>query len=243
VPKARVVTCGPIPILCYHKIGPAKDLGRRLNIETQRFETHVRFFARRGYSSLLGHEFAESWPQGPLARNGLGRAVCFTFDDGFEATLANATAALERHGFRGSFYAVTAKVGAVSDWDGGESLPLATWDTLRSAQAAGHEIGNHTVHHPRLAELDPEAQWQEIVTAQKRLVEEGLESGSFCYPYGSLPNHPEAALAKAGLKVGLSLTKGLAKPTDKLYALPRVTVAYSHSLPALLYRIFIRFRA
>ncbi len=230
MPQGQLVTSRPIPILCYHKVGPARELGRRLNIEPDRLESHVRFFARRGYQSVLARD---------LGRPINAKSVCFTFDDGFAATLRWAPEILERHGLRGCFYVVTDRVGLTSQWEGGEDLPLAGWPELRRAAAKGHEIGNHTATHPRLADF-PNA-GAEIERAQKRLLSEGLPAGAFCYPYGSLPSQAPELLAVCGIQVGLSLNKGLAGSGSPLATLPRITVAYSHSLPALLYRLYLRF--
>src|SRR4051812_17322791 len=112
-------------ILCYHKVGPVATEGRRLNIEPARLRSHIRFFARRGFAFLLGRELAQSWPE---------RSVCFTFDDAYTSTIRNAPELLEESGARGSFYAVSDKVGGSSGWDGSLARPLASWDELLDAQ-------------------------------------------------------------------------------------------------------------
>lgn len=70
------------------------------------------------------------WPDGRRA------AVSLAYDDALDSQLDNAIPALDRHGFKGSFY-----------------LPLSS-DTLRTrlpewraAAARGHELGNHTLFH------------------------------------------------------------------------------------------------
>lgn len=206
--------------------------GRRLNIEPRRLESHIRFFARRGFESVLARDLDKAWPR---------RAICFTFDDGFSTTLETAVPALEKHGLRGCFYVVTRQVGQTADWDGATPFPLANWDVLQAAAKAGHEIGNHTASHARLDSLDRASQLAEILEAETTLREKGL-GGALCYPYGSLPPEPEKLILETGIKVGLSLTKGVATEKSPIFALPRVTVAFSHSLPALLYRLYVRFR-
>jgi sialate O-acetylesterase len=87
-----------------------------------------------GLNGLQAQEnqgLAFAWPEEKKA------AVCLTYDDGLDCHLDVAAPALERHGFRGTFY-VTGNSGSLysrtSDW--------------RDLAARGHELGNHTLFHP-----------------------------------------------------------------------------------------------
>lgn len=217
-------------ILCYHKVGPESEEGRRLNIEPRRLESHVRFFSRRR-PVCRACDFADGWPAG---------AVCFTFDDAYASTMSNALAILERYGVRGSFYAVSGLVGKSSQWDGELARPLAPWEALREAQTRNHEIGNHTLSHPHLDQLDALTQLRETGTADQELRAEGIRPTSFCYPYGGLDATAIEAVSKCGYRVGLALRKRLAAPDDDLRTLPRIVVAFSDALPMLLYKTQVR---
>jgi peptidoglycan/xylan/chitin deacetylase (PgdA/CDA1 family) len=72
-----------------------------------------------------------NWPGGAEA------AVSLSYDDGMESGLDHAIPDLEQAGFRGTFYLKT------SYWQ--VRARKADW---RNAFLNGHEIGNHTVHHP-----------------------------------------------------------------------------------------------
>ncbi len=72
-----------------------------------------------------------AWPEGKKA------AVCLTYDDGLDCHLDVAAPALERFGFRGTFYVT------------GESPSLnSRTDDWRAMATKGHELGNHTLFHP-----------------------------------------------------------------------------------------------
>lgn len=217
-------------ILCYHKVGPASEEGRRLNVEPARLASHVRFFSRRG-SFMLARDLAKPWP---------ARPVCFTFDDAYASTMANAPEILERHGARGTFYAVSSLVGLSSSWDGDQARPLAPWEILSEVAARGHEIGNHTHTHPHLERLQSDEQATEVRQADAILRERGLSPASFCYPYGGLNDAAVAAVRDAGYGVGLALGKRLADSSEDPLRLSRVVVAYSDALPMLLYRLHVR---
>lgn len=84
-----------------------------------------------------------SWP------NGAHAAVNLAYDDALDSQLDHAIPALNRYGFKGSFYLTLA-----SDT---VRLRLDDW---RTAAAGGHELGNHTLFHPCSASL-PDREWVE----------------------------------------------------------------------------------
>jgi peptidoglycan/xylan/chitin deacetylase (PgdA/CDA1 family) len=71
------------------------------------------------------------WPEGCQG------AISLTFDDGMRSQVEIAVPRLEERGFRGTFYLNPRG----DDWQD----RLAAWQPV---QAAGHEIGNHTIAHP-----------------------------------------------------------------------------------------------
>lgn len=220
-----------VPILGYHKVGDFARYGRRLNIEVERLASHARFFARRGYRFVSVADLAHAWSP---------KTVAFTFDDGFLGAVEEGLPTLERVGGVGTVYVVTAQVGTNSDWPGENPYPLADWNALRAAAARGHEVGNHTMSHARLGDLEPEAQRAEITGAAATLVREKLPGGSFCLPYGSHSAETRAILAESGVSVCVTVRKAIATEADDRLGLPRIFVAYGDALPLLLYRLYVR---
>ena len=216
-------------ILCYHKIGPEAEEGRWLNCSPSTLDSHAKFFKRFRWPGFLPREFATGRPTG----------VCFTFDDAYVSAVANAPEVLEASEFRGAFYAVPSLVGEASTWDGEKARPLATWGELLALASRGHEIGNHTLSHLRLADLSLDEQVLEIVSAQEQLKERGILGQSVCYPYGSFNELTLSAMKEVGLSVGLKLAKAPVHSESAL-ELNRIVVAYSDTLPKLLYKIYVR---
>lgn len=113
-----------------------------------------------------------------------------------------------------------------------------TWDMVREMAAAGMEIGGHTVSHPVLSRLAPDAQRAEIEGGQERfLAELGRVSRSFAYPVGSrdaFDGHTKAAVRAAGFDVAFSFYGGYArmKTWDPL-DIPRVHLSSDTSLTAI----------
>lgn len=220
-----------LPILCYHKVGPVWEEGRRLNVEPGTLAKHVQFFFRRNYKFVQAQHLAGILP---------ARSVCFTFDDAYLSMLYDGVRVLRAYGLTASIYAVPSLVGQSSAWDKELARPLAPWDLLIEAQKAGFEIGNHTLTHADLSKLDLDAQVREIEEADDRLLEHGLSPGSVCYPYGRMNVGTVFACEKAQYRVGLALGKRMAVETDDRRALPRIVIAYSDSVAKLMYKMHVR---
>ncbi len=218
-------------ILCYHKVDDGSNEGRRLNVEPRRLETHIRYYARHGRNFVTAREFPGRVPAG---------SVCFTFDDAYLSTMRNAPELLERYGARGTFYAVAGLLGQSSVWDGQAASRLAAAEDLSQAQARGHEIGNHSMHHPRMSGLEPSEQRREVLDAHERLLDLGLDIESFCYPYGSYDDATLEVMREAGYRAAVTLKKGPVTGNDDLLELPRIVIGYGDALPSFLYKTTLR---
>ena len=82
-----------------------------------------------------------SWPDGQTM------AISLSYDDAIDSQLDNAIPALNRYGFRASFYLTLAS-----------PTILNRLDEWRAAAEQGHELGNHTIYHPCSASL-PDRDW------------------------------------------------------------------------------------
>ena len=109
-------------------------------------------------------------------------ALTFTFDDGFPREAEEALALLEGYGFRGTFFA---NPGPTYDRpeEGGNRLSWARW---REVLELGHEVGNHSLNHTRLHELDDKALDREVNQAFHIMTEKlGVPPFTFCCPGGT----------------------------------------------------------
>ena len=71
-----------------------------------------------------------SWP------NNYQAAVSLSYDDALQSQLKYAIPALDRFGFKASFYLTLSSIGALQN--------IEQW---RKAASNGHELGNHTLYH------------------------------------------------------------------------------------------------
>lgn len=218
------------PILCYHKVGPEAEEGRFLNVAPERLAAQIAWLKRR-YRIVRVRDLDLD-----------ARQACLTFDDAYVSACSYGAEALDRKGVPGTFYAVAGKLGGTSDWDGERARPLADAGTLRLLSAAGHEIGNHTLSHPRLAGLSEGEQRREIAEADGRLTRLELSPKTLCYPWGAYDETTLAVVRSLGYARAVSLRKGLARRGEDVLCLRRVVLAYSDGLPMLVYKLLVRGR-
>src|SRR5262249_11690968 len=88
-----------------------------------------------------------------------------------------------------TFYIISSRVG--------QSGSLSLSD-LQAIQAAGHEIGGHTVDHPDLTTLNTSQQQQEICNDRTTLIGWGFNPISFAYPFGSYNTSAETVAKNCG---------------------------------------------
>jgi len=103
-----------------------------------------------------------------------------------------------------------------------------TWDDARALQAAGVELGGHTVTHPILSKLAPEAQRAEIEGCHASLARGlGQAPVSFAYPFGrkwDFDAQSASAARAAGFTSSTTTHPGVHERGGDLYRIPRVMI-------------------
>jgi peptidoglycan/xylan/chitin deacetylase (PgdA/CDA1 family) len=138
-------------------------------------------------------------------------SVALTFDDGFRNLLDCAIPALDRYGFPATIFVVGGYCGGRNNWPsqpGGTvpDLPLLAWDHFREFPRA-ISPGVHTMTHPRLDLLTPEACERELRECRDLLEQRFSRPARWlAYPYGtSNAGVREIARKFFDLAVGVSL--------------------------------------
>ncbi|CAK0772320.1 peptidoglycan-N-acetylglucosamine deacetylase [Azospirillaceae bacterium] len=100
------------------------------------------------------------------------RVMALTFDDGPDATHDPAIAALlKQYNAKATFFFI------------GNKLP--NHDSLiRNLAAAGHDIGNHTLHHPMMSNQSPAEQINNLRSVNDALARIGISTHWFRPPFG-----------------------------------------------------------
>jgi peptidoglycan/xylan/chitin deacetylase (PgdA/CDA1 family) len=119
-----------------------------------------------------------------------GNQIALTFDDGPTPGVTDRILdELKRRGFRATFFMIGERIAAAPD-------------LARRVLAEGHEIGNHTLTHPKLTTLsDSQVKWE--IEKTQEMMEEHLNFRArlFRPPYGALRKNQAGIVQDAGLEI------------------------------------------
>lgn len=232
-----------ISILMYHQVGrfPRMDSHRATYCDEPRFRAQMRMLRRLRVPVLSMSEALDAFEgRAPMPR----RAVVLSFDDGYENFREHALPVLDECGFPSIVYPIAGMLGGRAEWlaaDGHATPRLMDGAQLRGLAAHRVEVGSHSMHHLRLAQLPPAAQRAQLRESRERLADVlGRPVEHVCYPYGS---HDEATLMaaqEAGYRSGVTCQRGAATPSFDVLALPRKAVSQGDDLAGFLWKLFAK---
>ena len=221
-----------VPILMYHEITETPHPSfAKYSVTPRAFAAQMRWLASASYSTIgLSALIAARVRGSPIPR----RPIVITFDDGFRDCARHAGPVLASHGFSATFFLVAGLTGGPSTWlrpERGIELRLMSWDDARALEQAGHRCESHSLTHPRLATLPPEACREEL-TRSRGVIEQELqhEVRYLAYPYGSYNEEVRQIAAECGYEAACTVEQGLSTSDDHPLALKRVPVLGGDSL-------------
>ncbi len=156
------------------------------------------------------------------------KPVILTFDDGYVDTFEIAFPLLEEFGMKGVVFALGDRSISHNVWDAHDGLAntrLMTDQQILEMHAAGHEIGSHSMSHPKLTLLPREKAWEEI--SRSRMLLEMLLNApvrSFSYPYGLVNEMLKNMVADAGYSLACGVYTGPARFGLDPFELRRIAV-------------------
>jgi len=231
-----------IPILMYHQVGQPAAKGtpyRGLTVHPDDFRRQMRWLRRLGYRGLSMRDLL------PYIRGERqGKVVGITFDDGYQNVYRHALPVLLEAGFTATNYFVARQFDGTNSWDLEKGVPpsgLMSRDEMRYWAAMGQEVGSHTLDHVHLSQISPEIAAFQITQSKSEL--EGVldaEVTAFCYPYGDETPALRDMVRAAGYTNATTTLRGLVRPTDDLFGLPRVTIARSTHIVRFLQKCLTR---
>ncbi|MDX8153014.1 polysaccharide deacetylase family protein [Patulibacter brassicae] len=203
-----------VPILMYHLIAaaPAGTPYPELWVPAARFREQVDALAAAGFTAVTLSEAWDAWHgDGRLPRH----PVVLSFDDGSLSQVMAAGPALRRHGWPGVLNLTLDHLNA-------KGMPR--WGARRLLRE-GWEIDSHTLTHPDLTTLGPDALREELAGSRRRLRERlGVETRFLCYPAGRNDATVRAAAKAAGYVAATTVQPGIAGRGDDPFLLPRIRV-------------------
>ncbi|MHC0430736.1 polysaccharide deacetylase family protein [Streptomyces sp. O3] len=207
----------------YHSVDDCSDDPYRVTVSPERLQEQLRWLRRCGLRGVSVSQLLDA-----LSR-GVGRGlVGLTFDDGYSDFVDNALPLLRHYDCRATVFVLPGRLGGENTWDPlGPRKPLLTAQGIRTAVAAGMEIGSHGLSHIRLAHADARLLRAELRDS-KALIEEltGRTPQGFCYPYGDVSRPLMDAVRQAGYRYGCAISP---RYLTGVYALPRVHIGENDS--------------
>lgn len=240
-PARRPVSDGTtdrLPILLYHRVAPeGLPATSRYRVTPEAFEEQLRYLQEAGFRGVG----LDEWSDAMAARRALpGRAVAFTFDDGYQDFQEWAWPALRRHGFAATVFLVAERIGRTNEWDEsyGEELPLLDWDEIRRLRDEGVVFGSHGCTHRRLSRLS-NVEVARGLARSRRILEEGLGTPvtAVAYPWGLSDGAVRHFAAACGYRVGLDSKGGRSPLHGNPLNLPRIEVEGSDDLESFVAKL------
>jgi peptidoglycan/xylan/chitin deacetylase (PgdA/CDA1 family) len=225
----------------YHQVGdfrrPASH--KACFCDTGRFRSQMRFLARTGFRVIgLDQALAGLFYGAPLPR----RPVVLTFDDGTQDFHDHALPILRALGYPATVFPVTGLLGRQADFVTYRPVPrLMSAATLRAVHDAGVRVGSHTVSHPRLTQLGPDAVTRELADS-KAVLEDllGAPVDHFCYPKGDYDERVRDQVRDAGYRSALTTVRGAANTAANPFEIPRKAVSFGDNLIGYAWKLLFK---
>ncbi|CAL9455825.1 hypothetical protein SUDANB70_02544 [Streptomyces sp. enrichment culture] len=217
-----------VPVFLYHAVmDDPPDWIAEFTVTPRQFAAHLDAVVDSGRTPVtigaLADHLAGRAPLPP-------RPVLLTFDDGF-ADLPGPTAeALAARSLPATAYLTT---GALAT--GGGSLlppaPMMGLDRAADLEAAGMEVGSHTVTHAQLDTLTTRRLRAELADS-KAVLEDALGHPvpHLAYPHGYNSPWVRAMTARAGYETATAVRHALSSGRDEPYRIARLIVRRTHTL-------------
>lgn len=217
------------PIFCYHDVVGSEDALASVA------PAHRPYVLTR--AQLVEHLDALAGAQagGTVVARTVGELVAapgagqfaLSFDDGHESSYSEIFPLLAERRWRGTFFVVASWIG--------EPHSLS-WGQLRAMADAGMEIGSHSLTHPFINTLAPDAIRHEFAES-KRILEDGLgrpvQVASL--PRGSTAPGMAEIVAELGYEAFCTSEPGLVSATTNPFDAPRIAIKWRTSAPFLIH--------
>ncbi|HVM61582.1 MAG TPA: polysaccharide deacetylase family protein [Verrucomicrobiae bacterium] len=225
-----------LPILMYHSISQGGENAVSPYYRTATcpsvFAEHMALLHAEGYRVATLSDGLKALQS---RRNGGGKTVVLTFDDGLRDFYTGAFPILRKYGQSASVFLPTAFIGdEPRQFKGQECM---TWRDARELRGAGIEIGSHTVNHPWLYDLGFDEIHAELANSKATIEDRlGCACESFAYPYAfpgadqSFVSRFRDIVIRTGYRCCATTVVGRMKPDDDVYRLKRLPVNSSDDL-------------
>ncbi|MFD1143221.1 polysaccharide deacetylase family protein [Larkinella insperata] len=207
-----------VPILCYHQIREWRpkdsENARSYIMPVQVFKDQIKMLADSGYQSITPDQlYAYLTIGAPLPE----KPVMITFDDGDLEQYELAAPELEKHGFKGAFFIMTASIGRRG------YQHYMDKQQIKDLADRGHTIGCHTWDHHNVKKYQGEDWVTQIEEPTKKLETiTGKPVRHFAYPFGLWNHDATVELKKRGYFSAFQLAEKKRDDENPLLSVRRI---------------------
>lgn len=216
-------------ILLYHRIDEVKQDPHLLCVSPQNFRKQIKFL-KENFKIIPLVKLVQDIRKGKIENN----SIVITFDDGYADNLYNALPILEEFGVPATIFITAGFTGRNAYyWDENSpsedrGRPMTPDEAKRLSNSRLIEIGAHTLTHPKLAKIDQNSQYNEVLGSKKTLEElAGMPILGLAYPFGGKDSFDQKTIElvkKAGFNYACANIHERATNRSDIYALPRFVV-------------------
>lgn len=208
-----------VPILLYHRFGPAAL--DSMTVTTGAFESHLTYLKSRGYTVVPLRELVEYLLKGGPPP--IHRSVVITVDDGHRSVYSTLFPIVKRYRIPVTLFLYPSAISNASY--------ALTWDELREMKDTGlFDFQSHTYWHPDFRKEKKRLksdEYEEFVEMQLKKSKEKLEKElgakvtMLAWPFGIYDEELIKKAAEAGYVAAFTMERHRASPADNIMALPR----------------------
>lgn len=211
-----------VPILTYHRLGPAVVDG--MTLKTTEFASQLQWLKDNGYTVIplrtLVNYLRGDGPPPPA------KSVVITADDGHKSVFTDMLPLVKKYNIPVTLFLYPSCISKASY--------AMTWDQLKELQKVGlFDFQGHTYWHPNFKKdkkkLSPE-EFQKFVDVQlsksKAVLEKKLDIkvDLLAWPFGIYDDELENAAAKAGYVAAFSIDARYPSKSEKMMSQPRYMI-------------------
>lgn len=212
-----------VPVLMYHHVrepgpGLSDAASLRYAVSPIEFEKQLDYLKQNGYTTIDSRVLDHAMRTGePLP----AKSVLLTFDDGWETQFSIVYPSLKARGMVGVFFVHT---GVIGDEPGS----AMSWADVCQMEDDGMDVESHTISHPSLPRLEPDALARELADSRSILEAKlGRPVTALAYPFGDFTDREIDATRRAGYRIAFSTEVGLVQRLDEPLEIHRTIVTFS----------------
>jgi peptidoglycan/xylan/chitin deacetylase (PgdA/CDA1 family) len=189
-----------VPVFLYHSVSDdSPPWLAQFTVSPRTFVEQLDMIAGSGLHVVPLRQLVAALLGGPPVPP---RSAVLTFDDGYADFASTVAPLLAARGLPSTLYVTTGALRGDGRPPGGGPFPSVTtlsWAQVRELDAAGVEIGGHTVTHPQLDTLTRTSVREEVAGCKRRIEDAlGHRVDAFAYPHGYSSRTVRGLVRQAG---------------------------------------------